>query len=528
MGSWIQGKCRKKWIDKVFCPFFIDHIRMSTPVNSFVRGTLSQKSRLLFNFGSSKSIHTMTANLAGHRIERDTFGELEVPNEKYYGAQTLRSVMNFPIGDPTSERMPLSVIKAFGVLKKAAAQVNREFGLDATVADAIGQAADEVISGKLYDDHFPLVIWQTGSGTQSNMNTNEVIANRAIEIMGGELGSKKPVHPNDHVNKSQSSNDTYPTAMHIAVAVEVHQVLIPGLKKLTEALDAKAKEFEDIIKIGRTHTQDATPLTLGQEFGGYVQQLRFGIERVEACLPRLYMLAAGGTAVGTGLNTRIGFAEKIAAKVSDLTGLPFVTAPNKFEALAAHDAMVEVSGALNVLACSIMKIANDIRFLGSGPRCGLGELSLPENEPGSSIMPGKVNPTQCEAITMVCAQVVGNNVAITMGGSQGHFELNVFKPVMIANLLSSVRLVGDASRCFADNCVVGIKANRDEIKRLLYESLMLVTALNPHIGYDAAAKIAKTAHKNGTTLKQEAIGLGYLNEEQFDEWVKPEEMLGPK
>jgi len=464
----------------------------------------------------------------GHRVEKDTFGELQVPNDKYYGAQTTRSVMNFPIGDRASERMPLPVIKAFGVLKKAAAEVNTEFGLDPKVAAAISQAADEVISGQLYDDHFPLVIWQTGSGTQSNMNTNEVIANRAIELLGGELGSKSPVHPNDHVNKSQSSNDTYPTAMHIAVAVEIHETLLPGMKKLHDALDAKAKEYADIIKIGRTHTQDATPLTLGQEFGGYAQQLAFGIERIEACLPRIYMLAAGGTAVGTGLNTRVGFAEKVAEKVSSLTGLPFVTAPNKFEALAAHDAMVEVSGALNVIACSIMKIANDIRFLGSGPRCGLGELSLPENEPGSSIMPGKVNPTQCEAITMVAAQVMGNHVAVTVGGSNGHFELNVFKPMMVANVLRSIRLIGDSCSAFTDNCVVGITANRDTIHRLLHESLMLVTALNPHIGYDAAAKIAKTAHKNGTTLKDEAIKLGYLTEEQFKEWVRPEDMLGPK
>merc|ERR1712076_250171 len=382
--------------------------------------------------------------------------------------------------------------------------------------------------GKLYDDHFPLVIWQTGSGTQSNMNTNEVISNRAIEILGGELGSKKPVHPNDHVNKSQSSNDTYPTAMHIAAVQEIHERLLPGLKRLRAALADKEEEFKDIIKIGRTHTQDATPLTLGQEFSGYVQQLQFGIERVEATLPRLYMLAAGGTAVGTGLNTRIGFAEKVAAKVSDLTGLPFVTAPNKFEALAAHDAMVEVPGALNTIACSIMKIANDLRFLASGPRCGLGELSLPENEPGSSIMPGKVNPTQCEAITMVAAQVMGNHVAVTVGGSNGHFELNVFKPLMVANVLRSIRLLGDASVAFTDNCVNGIEANRERIHKLLHESLMLVTALNPHIGYDAAAKIAKTAHKNGTTLKEEAIKLGYLNEEQFNEWVKPEDMLGPK
>jgi len=470
----------------------------------------------------------MSALMSGHRIERDTFGELQVPNEKYYGAQTLRSVMNFPIGDTRSERMPLPVIKAFGVLKKAAAEVNQEFGLDATIAGAISQAADEVISGKLYDDHFPLVIWQTGSGTQSNMNTNEVIANRAIEILGGTLGSKTPVHPNDHVNMSQSSNDTYPTAMHIAVALEIHSVLIPGIKKLHDALDAKAKEYNDIIKIGRTHTQDATPLTLGQEFSGYVTQLKFSLDRIEATLPRLYMLAAGGTAVGTGLNTRKGFAEKVAAKVSDITGLPFETAPNKFEALAAHDAMVEVSGALNVIACSIMKIANDLRFLASGPRCGLGELSLPENEPGSSIMPGKVNPTQCESITMVAAQVMGNHVAVTVGGSNGHFELNVFKPMMVANVLRSIRLLGDGCVAFTDKCVDGITVNRERVDKLLYESLMLVTALNPHIGYDKAAKIAKTAHKNGTTLKEEAISLGYLTEEQFNEWVRPENMLGPK
>jgi len=466
--------------------------------------------------------------LSGHRIERDTFGELQVPNEKYYGAQTLRSVMNFPIGDRTAERMPLPVIKAFGVLKKASAIVNKEFGLDPKVSEAICQAADQVIDGSLYDEHFPLVIWQTGSGTQSNMNTNEVIANRAIEILGGELGSKSPVHPNDHVNKSQSSNDTYPTAMHIAVAVEIHQVLLPGLKTLRDAINEKAIEYKDIIKIGRTHTQDATPLTLGQEFSGYVTQLDFGIDRINATLPRLYMLASGGTAVGTGLNTRIGFAEKVAAECSNITGLPFVTAPNKFEALAAHDAMVEVSGALNVLACSIMKIANDLRFLASGPRCGLGELSLPENEPGSSIMPGKVNPTQCEAITMVAAQVMGNHVAVTIGGSNGHFELNVFKPMMVANVLRSIRLIGDASVAFTDKCVAGMTVNRERVDSLLHESLMLVTALNPHIGYDAAAKIAKTAHKNGTTLKDEAIKLGYLTDEQFKEWVRPEDMLGPK
>jgi len=499
---------------------------MSTPGVNLVLGALTNKSKLFLNL--SRPISIMSTKMAGHRIEKDTFGELQVPDEKYYGAQTLRSVMNFPIGDPSSERMPLPVIKAFGVLKKAAAQVNKEFGLDSRVADAICQAADEVISGQLYNDHFPLVIWQTGSGTQSNMNTNEVIANRAIEILGGELGSKSPVHPNDHVNMSQSSNDTYPTAMHIAVAVELHNVLIPGLKTLLGALDSKAKEFNDIIKIGRTHTQDATPLTLGQEFSAYVTQLEFGIQRIEATLPRLYMLAAGGTAVGTGLNTRKGFAEKVASQVSDITGLPFITAPNKFEALAAHDAMVEVSGALNVLACSIMKIANDLRFLASGPRCGLGELSLPENEPGSSIMPGKVNPTQCESITMVAAQVMGNHVAVTVGGSNGHFELNVFKPMMVANVLRSIRLIGDGCVAFTDKCVDGITVNRERVDKLLHESLMLVTALNPHIGYDKAAKIAKTAHKNGTTLKDEAISLGYLTEEQFNQWVKPEDMLGPK
>merc|ERR1719270_1472909 len=424
--------------------------------------------------------------------------------------------------------MPLPVIQGMGVLKKAAAEVSREFGLPGEVADAISAAADEVISGQLYDDHFPLVIWQTGSGTQSNMNTNEVIANRAIEILGGELGSKSPVHPNDHVNMSQSSNDTYPTAMHIAVAVEIHNVLLPGIKYLHDALDAKAKEYNDIIKIGRTHTQDATPLTLGQEFSGYVTQLKFSLDRIEATLPRLYMLAAGGTAVGTGLNTRKGFAEKVASKVSEITGLPFVTAPNKFEALAAHDAMVEVSGALNVVSCSIMKIANDLRFLASGPRCGLGELSLPENEPGSSIMPGKVNPTQCESIRMVTAQVMGNHVAVTVGGCNGDFELNVFKPLMVANVLRSIRLLGDGCVAFTDKCVDGITVNRDRVDKLMHLYLTQDTALNPHIGYDKAAKIAKTAHKNGTTLKEEAIALGYLSEEQFNEWVRPENMLGPK
>ncbi|XP_030052242.1 fumarate hydratase, mitochondrial [Microcaecilia unicolor] len=461
-----------------------------------------------------------------YRIEYDTFGELKVPNDKYYGAQTVRSTMNFKIGGVT-ERMPVQIIRAFGILKRAAAEVNQDYGLEPKIANAIIKAADEVSSGKL-NDHFPLVVWQTGSGTQTNMNVNEVISNRAIEILGGKLGSKEPVHPNDHVNKSQSSNDTFPTAMHIAAAQEVHEVLLPGLQKLHDVLAAKSKEFADIIKIGRTHTQDAVPLTLGQEFSAYVQQVEYGIARIKAALPRVYELAAGGTAVGTGLNTRIGFAEKVAAKVADLTGLPFVTAPNKFEALAAHDALVELSGAMNTVACSLMKIANDIRFLGSGPRSGLGELILPENEPGSSIMPGKVNPTQCEALTMVAAQVMGNHVAVTIGGSNGHFELNVFKPMIVKNVLNSARLLGDASVSFTDNCVVGIQANTERINKLMSESLMLVTALNPHIGYDKAAKIAKTAHKEGSTLKEVAIKLGYLTSEQFDQWVKPKEMLGPK
>ncbi|XP_013785297.1 fumarate hydratase, mitochondrial-like [Limulus polyphemus] len=473
-------------------------------------------------------IHTssIVSREVDFRIETDTFGELKVPVDKYYGAQTMRSMMNFNIGGQ-SEKMPLPVIKAFGILKKAAAEVNQEFGLDKKIADAICQAADEVIDGSL-QDHFPLVIWQTGSGTQTNMNVNEVIANRAIEILGGKLGSKTPVHPNDHVNKSQSSNDTYPTAMHIAVAMEIELSLLPSLKTLHEALLKKSEEFKDIVKIGRTHTQDAVPLTLGQEFGGYAAQLEMGIERVKTTLPRLHCLAAGGTAVGTGLNTRIGFAEKVASKIAEITGLPFVTAPNKFEALASHDTMVEVSGAMNVIACSLMKIANDIRFLGSGPRCGLGELILPENEPGSSIMPGKVNPTQCEAITMVAAQVMGNHVAVTIGGSNGHFELNVFKPMIVANLLRSSRLIADSCVSFTSNCVGGIQANKERINKLLNESLMLVTALNPHIGYDKAAKIAKTAHKDGATLKETAIKLGLLTSEQFDQLVKPEEMLGPK
>lgn len=459
------------------------------------------------------------------RIESDTFGELQVPADKYWGAQTQRSIMNFAIG---TETMPAPLVRALGILKKAAAQVNMKLGvLDSKLGNAICQAADEVINGTLADN-FPLVVWQTGSGTQTNMNTNEVISNRAIEILGGERGSKKPVHPNDHVNMGQSSNDTFPTAMHIAAVEEVCHALVPALEHLQKGLEAKAKEFSGIIKIGRTHLQDATPLTLEQEFSGYVTQVKYGIERVKATLPRLSQLAQGGTAVGTGLNAKKGFAEAFAAEVATITGLPFVTAENKFEALAAHDAIVETSGALNVLAVSLMKIANDIRLLGSGPRSGLGELLLPENEPGSSIMPGKVNPTQCEAITMVCAQVMGNHTTISVAGSNGHFELNVFKPVMIYNLLQSIRLLADSARSFTDNCVVGIQANKTRINQLMSESLMLVTALNPHIGYDNAAKIAKTAHKEGTSLKAAAINLGLLTEEQFEQWVKPEQMIGPK
>eukprot|EP01121_Diplochlamys_sp_Union-15-3_P004309 TRINITY_DN1435_c0_g1_i1.p1 TRINITY_DN1435_c0_g1~~TRINITY_DN1435_c0_g1_i1.p1 ORF type:complete len:529 (+),score=106.70 TRINITY_DN1435_c0_g1_i1:210-1589(+) len=451
-------------------------------------------------------------------------GEIDVPSEKLWGAQTQRSLQNFDIGGET-ERMPKALIKAFGVLKKAAAQVNTKFGLDSKVSEAIKRAADEVISGKL-DDHFPLVVWQTGSGTQTNMNVNEVISNRAIEILGGERGSKKPVHPNDHVNMSQSSNDTFPTAMHVAAAIEI-QKLIPNLKHLHSALAQKAEEFKDIIKIGRTHLQDATPVTLGQEFGGYAQQIKNSIARIESTLGDLYLLAQGGTAVGTGINTYVGFAEDVAAEIAKETKLPFATAPNKFEALATHDALVQSHGALNTLAVSLMKIANDIRLLGSGPRCGLGELLLPENEPGSSIMPGKVNPTQCEAITMVAAQVMGNHTAITVSASNGHFELNVFKPVIIRNFLHSVRILGDAAKSFTDHCVVGIQANRNRINDLLHQSLMLVTSLNPKIGYDKAAQCAKKAHKEGTSLKAAAVALGYITPEEFDQWVKPEKMIGP-
>jgi len=458
------------------------------------------------------------------RSESDSFGPIDIPADRLWGAQTQRSLQNFRIG---GERMPLPLIHAFGLIKRAAAEVNRDLGtLDKKFADAIAAVAQEIADGKL-DEHFPLVVWQTGSGTQSNMNANEVIANRAIERLGGTLGSKTPVHPNDHVNMSQSSNDSFPTAMHVATAVEINHSLVPALEHLHEALADKVAAFADIIKIGRTHLQDATPLTLGQEFSGYARQVELGIARVKATLPHIYALAMGGTAVGTGLNAPKGFDREFADRVAALTGLPFVTAPNKFEALAAHDAMVEVSGALNVLAVSFNKIANDLRMLGSGPRCGIGEISLPANEPGSSIMPGKVNPTQCEAMTMVCAQVMGNNVAVTIGGAQGHFELNVFKPLIVANVLHSIRLLADASMSFTDNCVTGIEANRDRIAQLRDESLMLVTALNPHIGYDNAAKVAKKAHAEGTTLKAAALALGVLSEEDFDKWVRPEDMVGP-
>ncbi|CAD6211123.1 unnamed protein product [Miscanthus lutarioriparius] len=460
----------------------------------------------------------------GFREERDTFGPIQVPNDKLWGAQTQRSLQNFDIGGER-ERMPVPIIRAFGVLKKCAAKVNMEYGLDPTIGKAIMQAAEEVAEGKL-DDHFPLVIWQTGSGTQSNMNANEVIANRAAEILGHKRGEKF-VHPNDHVNRSQSSNDTFPTVMHIAAAVEINSRFIPSLQQLHDSLHSKTVEFKDIIKIGRTHTQDATPLTLGQEFSGYTTQVKYGIDRINCTLPRMYQLAQGGTAVGTGLNTKKGFDVKIAAAVAEETNLPFVTAENKFEALAAHDAFVESSGAVNTISASLMKIANDIRLLGSGPRCGLGELILPENEPGSSIMPGKVNPTQCEALTMVCAQVMGNHVGVTVGGANGHFELNVFKPMIAAGLLRSLRLLGDASVSFEKNCVRGIQANHKRISQLLHESLMLVTSLNPKIGYDNAAAVAKKAHKEGTTLKKAALDLGVLTEQEFHELVVPEKMIGP-
>ena len=459
------------------------------------------------------------------RLERDTMGAIEVPADRYWGAQTERSLENFPIG---TERMPLALIHAFGLQKKAAALVNMQLGdLPERLGNAIVAAADEVTAGKL-DEHFPLVVWQTGSGTQTNMNVNEVIANRAIELLGGTLGSKTPVHPNDHVNLSQSSNDSFPTAMHIAAVTEIHQRLLPALRHLHDALAERGRAFADTVKIGRTHLQDATPVTLGQEFGAYARQIELGIARVEACLPRLYPLAQGGTAVGTGLNARPEFAERFARTLAELTALPFTSAPDKFEALAAHDALVEASGALNVIAASAMKIANDIRLLGSGPRSGFGEITLPENEPGSSIMPGKINPTQAEALTMVAAQVMGNHVTITIAGSQGHLELNVFKPVIIQNLLQSIRLLSDACRSFADRCVKGIEANRERIEELLHRSLMLVTALSPHIGYDKAAEIAKKAHHDRLTLKEAALALGYVSEADFERWVRPRDMLEPR
>ena len=462
--------------------------------------------------------------MAATRTETDTFGPIEVDASRYWGAQSQRSIGNFKIG---WEKQPKPVIRALGIVKRAAAEANMELGrLDPAIGTAIIAAAQEVIDGKL-DEHFPLVVWQTGSGTQSNMNANEVISNRAIEMLGGVMGSKTPVHPNDHVNMSQSSNDTYPTAMHVAAAEQAYHDLLPALRHLHDALAAKQAQFANIIKIGRTHTQDATPLTLGQEFSGYAAQVASSIKRIELTLPGIYELAQGGTAVGTGLNAPIGFAEKVAERIAAITGLPFVTAPNKFEALAAHDALVFGHGALNSTAAALFKIANDIRFLGSGPRSGLGELALPENEPGSSIMPGKVNPTQCEAMTMVCAQVFGNQTTMTVAGASGHFELNVFNPVMAYNYLQSVRLLADSAVSFTDPCVVGIEARTDNIQAALERSLMLVTALAPKIGYDAAAKIAKTAHKNGTTLREEAVGGGYVTDAEFDEYVRPEKMISP-
>ncbi|MBY5553242.1 class II fumarate hydratase [Rhizobium leguminosarum] len=459
------------------------------------------------------------------RTETDTFGPIEVAADRYWGAQAERSLGNFKIG---WEKQPLSIVRALGIVKQAAARANMSLDqLDSALGKAIVDAAQEVIDGKL-NNHFPLVVWQTGSGTQSNMNANEVISNRAIEMLGGVMGSKKPVHPNDHVNMSQSSNDTYPTAMHIACAEQIAHHLLPALKHLHAALDMKVTEFSHIIKIGRTHTQDATPLTLGQEFSGYAAQVGSAIKRIEMTLPGLCELAQGGTAVGTGLNAPVGFAEKVAEEIAAITGMPFVTAPNKFEALASHDSMVFSHGAINAAAAALFKIANDIRLLGSGPRAGLGELALPENEPGSSIMPGKVNPTQCEALTQVCIHIFGNNAALTFADSQGHFELNVYNPMMAYNFLQSVQLLADAAVSFTDNCVVGIEAREDNIKAGLERSLMLVTALAPKIGYDAAAKIAKTAHKNGTTLKEEALASGLVTSEEYDEIVRPETMIGPK
>jgi len=459
------------------------------------------------------------------RIETDSMGEIEVPANRYYGAQTARSLIHFDIGEET---MPRELIRGMGVLKKASALVNAELGLmPENIKQLISKAAEEVIEGKL-DDHFPLRVWQTGSGTQSNMNSNEVIANRGIELAGGVIGSKDPVHPNDHVNMGQSSNDTFPTAMHIAAVERIRDALLPSLSTLANSFKKKTTEFKDIIKIGRTHLMDATPLTLGQEFSGYTTQLEYSMDRINGCMPRMYQIALGGTAVGTGLNSHRDFPKKVAQKIAEITDCPFVTAPNKFESLAAHDAIVETSGTLKTIACSLMKIANDIRWLGSGPRCGIGEVILPANEPGSSIMPGKVNPTQSEAMTMVAAQVIGNDTAINIGGSSGNFELNVFKPVMIYNLLQSIRLLADSCRSFNDHCVVGIEPNKTQIEKHLNGSLMLVTALNPHIGYDNAAKVAKKAYQENTTLKESAVALGLLTADEFEEKVRPEKMTGPK
>ena len=461
---------------------------------------------------------------AAYRVESDTFGPLEVPSERYWGAQTARSLINFKIG---GERMPVALMRAYGAVKKAAALANIKLGqLDQQIGAAIVQASDEVYQGK-WDGEFPLVVWQTGSGSQTNMNVNEVIANRAIEILGGEIGSKKPVHPNDHVNRGQSTNDSFPTAIHIATVMMMTQELIPALQHFHAEMEKKAKEFDAIVKIGRTHLQDAVPLTLGQEFSGYATQLELSIERARDSLKRLYPLAQGGTAVGTGLNAKKGFAEEFARQISEITGQPFTTAQNKFEALASRDALVEASGMLNTIAVSFMKIANDIRLLASGPNCGIGELTLPENEPGSSIMPGKVNPTQSEAMTMVAAQVMGNHVTITIAGSNGHFELNVFKPVIGYNILQSIKLLADVANSFTDNCVVGITANTDRISDLVSSSLMLVTALNPHVGYDNAAKIAKKAYAEKKTLKQVAVELNLLSEEDYDRLIRPQDMVHP-
>ncbi|KAF2848753.1 fumarate hydratase-like protein [Plenodomus tracheiphilus IPT5] len=499
--------------------------RSARPLSTLTRQPAPYTPLSTQSFFQRRQFSATSSIMANTRTESDAFGEVQVQADRYWGAQTERSLENFKINQP-QDRMPPPIVRAFGILKGAAATVNMKYGLDPKLGKAIQQAAEEVASLKLVD-HFPLVVWQTGSGTQSNMNANEVISNRAIEILGGTMGSKKPVHPNDHVNMSASSNDTFPTVMHIAAVLDFEESLLPALASLRDALKKKSQQWENLIKIGRTHLQDATPLTLGQEFSGYVQQLDFGIERIQSSLPRLKMLAQGGTAVGTGINTFKGFAEDIASEVSKMTGHEFVTAPNKFEALAAHDAIVEAHGQLNTLATSLFKIAQDIRFLGSGPRCGLGELKLPENEPGSSIMPGKVNPTQCESLTMVCAQVFGNQAATTFAGSQGNFELNVFKPVMIRNLLHSSRLLADAMTSFEKNLVAGLDADEKRISSIMNESLMLVTCLNPVIGYDAASKTAKYAHKNGLTLKEAALKLEVISEADFDKYVRPELMINP-